>query len=294
MKKWLVFFSLIICIQGNVLAESKEDPSVKHELALAYTRLTGHFWQVWVKTLDGVPRQLTHSPSDKRNPRWSSDYGKILYRTGNREVFLLDLKTGVERQVLKKLGWIMDPDFFRNDSELIFTRFDSHLKDDSDIWVSDFEAKEAKILIKQPNLQYSPQISPDLSKVAYVLGKGFGMRGLQVFDLKGKSEINLTSGRFRVANPHWSPDGKLIAYASEENENYDIFVVDIKTRKTKQLTSWKGLDENPAWSPDGKMIAYTSDYSGYLQIWLISHDGSEPQKLLKDSIPAKESSWGYL
>src|SRR3989338_8530348 len=110
----LVFIALFVMIASE--ARSADD------FAIVYTRLTGSYWQIWIKKLDGEARQLTSSSFDKRTPVWSKDGQKILYRSNNRELYLFDLDTKEEKQILKKIGWITDPAFF-DDQKIVFSRF---------------------------------------------------------------------------------------------------------------------------------------------------------------------------
>jgi Tol biopolymer transport system component/tRNA A-37 threonylcarbamoyl transferase component Bud32 len=76
--------------------------------------------------------------------------------------------------------------------------------------------------------------------------------------------------------PTWSPDGKHIAYMSDENGNFDIYEMNVETGQALNLTEdHTGDDTNPAWSPDGNRIAYYSDRGGG-GIYRISNIGGAP------------------
>jgi Tol biopolymer transport system component len=62
--------------------------------------------------------------------------------------------------------------------------------------------------------------------------------------------------------PAISPDGKLIAYASERNGNMDIYVRQLSGQQTVRLTEHPAADWCPCFSPDGLKIAFWSDRDG--------------------------------
>ncbi len=64
---------------------------------------------------------------------------------------------------------------------------------------------------------------------------------------------NTATGAFR---PAVSPDGQRVAYASERDGNWDIYVIDLNTKVETRLTDDPLNDMAPSWSPDGSQIAY--------------------------------------
>lgn len=117
------------------------------------------------------------------------------------------------------------------------------------------------------------------------------------FDIKSKRIDTLTTGNFNEKTPSYSPDGRLIAFASnrsgdpDKNENTDIYVAEAKPGAAmKRLTSWAGSDTQPKWSPDGESIAYLQSSSnepltmyGMSYLAVISKDGGEPTLLSKQT-----------
>jgi dipeptidyl aminopeptidase/acylaminoacyl peptidase len=92
---------------------------------------------------------------------------------------------------------------------------------------------------------------------------------LYVFDLAAKSLTQISSGDYDDTEPAWSPDGKLLAFASNRSKpdpdaTYasNIWVVAAgnadKGASPLQVTTGLGGDHHPAWSPDGNWIAYST------------------------------------
>jgi Tol biopolymer transport system component len=72
----------------------------------------------------------------------------------------------------------------------------------------------------------------------------------------------LTFGEGLQTDPTFSPDGRLIAYASGRSGNLDIWVPTIGEGNAVQVTHSPAHDTQPAWSPDGKTIAFRSERDG--------------------------------
>ncbi len=286
-KNKLVISLLIVCLwnfAASVFAYAQSS-------TIAYTRLTNGYWQIWTKKLDGDPVQMTTTSYDKRMPVWSPNGKKILYRTNNRELFLVDVETKKETQLLKNFGWMTDPVFFKDDSHILFARFDSNIKDKSDLYTSDLEGTERTLITNKTGLQYAPSLSPDQKQIVYVSGHGYGTHEIYLLDLETKKETQLTKNQSLEIHPVFSPDGKQIAYASDAASNFDIFVRDLKTHEEKRITDWLGTDLSPSWSPDGKQIAFTSDRGGTLQIWVMDANGENAHVFVQEKIASQEPSW---
>jgi Tol biopolymer transport system component len=84
--------------------------------------------------------------------------------------------------------------------------------------------------------------------------------------------------------PVWSPDGRRIAYSSDENGIPQLFVMAADGSKARQLSDVWG--EYPAWSPDGSRIAFASSMGGSTpfgdtdyDVFVTDDDGSDESNL---------------
>ena len=64
------------------------------------------------------------------------------------------------------------------------------------------------------------------------------------------------------AQPTWSPDGRFIAYTSDQTGNFDIWVQPIAGGRAVQITTDPAADWQPSWSPDGNTLAFRSERDG--------------------------------
>ena len=99
----------------------------------------------------------------------------------------------------------------------------------------------------------SPELSPDGHHVAFV-----ALNQLYVMKI-GHTPVALTNTPWAKATPTWSPDGKYLAYASDEDGPMAIYIRNVDTGATRRLTApFTGAQAKLAWSPDGQKIAFES------------------------------------
>jgi tricorn protease len=94
----------------------------------------------------------------------------------------------------------------------------------------------------------------------------------------------LTSFQGQTTNPHFSPDGRSIAFSGEYAGNFDVYVVPADGGEPKRLTWHPGADLVEGWTPDGKSILFSSNRatwapSGAPRFWTVSADGGVEQPM---------------
>jgi tricorn protease len=95
---------------------------------------------------------------------------------------------------------------------------------------------------------------------AYANGKvAFSYLGdLWTANENGTGVQRLTDNQARDVFPRFSPDGNWIAFSSNREGNYDVYVIAATGGKPRQLTFHSADDNVVNWSPDGKKILFTS------------------------------------
>jgi Tol biopolymer transport system component len=73
----------------------------------------------------------------------------------------------------------------------------------------------------------------------------------------GAEAVQLTGPMLRASLPHWSADGKQIAFAGmRPGKPWSLFMMPAQGGPAEQLTSGGVSDLDPTWSPDGKSLAF--------------------------------------
>ena len=101
------------------------------------------------------------------------------------------------------------------------------------------------------------------------------------------TEVQLTTNPANDIMPAVSPDGKRIAFASDRDGDYEIYVMKAAPEGPKnkpiRLTNNAAIDQDPDWSPDGKRIAFDSDRDGDAEIFVMNADGTKQKNLTQNS-----------
>jgi serine/threonine-protein kinase len=100
------------------------------------------------------------------------------------------------------------------------------------------------------------------------------------------SPRRLTSAPGWEAEPAISPDGKLVAYVSDETGNADIWVVDVRGGVPRRLTDDPAQDRAPVWFPDSGAIAFASERGGEERIWKVPVTGGPAAPIVAGIDPA--------
>ena len=92
--------------------------------------------------------------------------------------------------------------------------------------------------------------------------------------------MQLTTDTGLTIDPALSPDGKLLAYASDRsgNGNLDIWVRQVGGGEPMRLTQDPASEREPTFSPDGTMVAFRSEKEGG-GIYVVSALGGSPRKI---------------
>lgn len=98
----------------------------------------------------------------------------------------------------------------------------------------------------------------------------------------GSDPRRLTSSPVDETNPVFSPDGSMIAYTANYENNPDVYVISTSGGQPKRLTWRSGPDVALDWTPDGRAIAFSSqretNHGRSAQLYHVSVDGGLPEK----------------
>ncbi len=74
----------------------------------------------------------------------------------------------------------------------------------------------------------------------------------------GGDARRLTSNEGQESQPHFSPDGKWIAFTAQYDGNTDVYMIPVEGGQPQRLTWHPGVDNVTGWTPDGESILFAS------------------------------------
>lgn len=85
---------------------------------------------------------------------------------------------------------------------------------------------------------------------------------LWIVPKEGGDAKRLTSNEGQESLPHFSPDGKWIAFTGQYDGNTDVYVIPAEGGQPERLTWHPGADNVTGWTPDGESILFASSREG--------------------------------
>ncbi|HDZ42051.1 MAG TPA: protease [Bacteroidetes bacterium] len=116
---------------------------------------------------------------------------------------------------------------------------------------------------------------------------------LWLCNAEGGDAHRLTSSVGAETEPHFSPDGKMIAFTGDYDGNTDVFLIPAEGGEPERLTFHPGADKVQGWMPDGKNIIFSSGREGMPtksnRLYTVSIEGGMPEPL-----PVVRSAYGEV
>ncbi|MDR0995163.1 MAG: S9 family peptidase [Tannerella sp.] len=249
--------------------------------------------ELFTVKLDGSDkRQITHSPLSESNAVWM-DGGKSIAFLYDGQIWLMDADGSNRRQVSHYEGGIEGFRFSPDQKKLLFISEIKSGKSTADIY-PDLPKASGRVINDLMYKHWDEWVtSVPHPFLASFDGKAIGAATDIMAGEPYECPMKPSDG---IEDLAWSPDGKLIAYASRKktgkayalSTNSDIYIYDLASGKTRNITEgMMGYDLQPAFSPDGRQIAWISqERDGYesdkKRLFVAKIDGSAKQYLTSD------------
>ncbi len=114
------------------------------------------------------------------------------------------------------------------------------------------------------------------------------MGDLWIADAAGGAARRLTIHPSTDTTPLFSPDGKTIAFASNRNGSYNVYLMPVEGGAPQRLTFGSSAEYPDSFSPDGKwLLIRTGGYGAQQDIWKVPLAGGTPIRLTWDNLESK-------
>ena len=244
---------------------------------------------IWISKLsDSTIEKLPRENSNDFNPMWVGN--KIYFlsdRSGPITLFAYDTATKKVAELIRNDGLDIKSAFVGEDA-IVYEQFGSlNLYD-----LKSGKARKVNVTISADMLSVRPRfekVGPLLTNPGPPISAAISPSGARaVFQARGEiltvpaekgDARNLTNTTgVMERSPAWSPDGRWIAYLSDESGEYALHLREqsgmgeVKKIKLGDRAFFSGV----LWSPDSKKISYVDNHLG---LWYVDIDKGTPVKI---------------
>jgi Tol biopolymer transport system component/serine/threonine protein kinase len=254
---------------GDRPGTARATPDTTHAVASGTAR-TGGKWLPWtiaaLAVVVAAASWLLKGPAQKPEPRW-------------------DTFTRITESAGEETSPTLSPDGNT-------VAYAVRINGSRDIYAQRVGGRNATPIVNDPQRdEGAPAFSPDGSLIAFHVSGELG--GIFVVGATGESVRRVTDVGF---DPAWSPDGKQIAFTTEEVRDPSsrlgdstLYIVDAAGGTPRKVIDSDAVQ--PAWSPSGQRIAYWSNNGGQRDIYTVPIAGGGPVQVMNDAAIDWSPTW---
>ena len=234
--------------------------------------------------------QLTNNAFEDSAPAWSPDGRSVIFQRedleGNRDIWQVSISDLAETNLTNTPAVReQHPRFSSGGSAIVFDSNELETDEDGgDDGVQNYEIFRMSLddherirLTNWSHWDMYPSLSPDESKLAWRRAsiEPDGDRNFDIYvkDLSTGQEICIAPDPAYDTNPHWSPAGDKIVFASMRTGSSELFIVNPDGTDLQRITNGASRSiaySRPSFSFDGKRILANRSVRGVTDIVVIN------------------------
>ncbi|HBC58135.1 MAG TPA: Tol-Pal system protein TolB [Gammaproteobacteria bacterium] len=215
---------------------------------LAYVSLENRYAEIFIQELaTGQARRLARYKGLNGAPSWSPDGRQLaltLSKDGNAEIYVMDLSNQSLRRLTKHYAIDTEPTWTPDGKHIAFL---SERGGKPQIYMISAKGGSVRRMTFEGDYNSEPTFSRDGKKMAFVHGSQGKFR-IAVMDIETGVMQILTDSNLDES-PSFSPNGNMILYATNLQQQGILAAVSTDGRVKQQLATQQGDVREPAWSP---------------------------------------------
>ena len=253
-----------------------------------------HSWITFLSLNDSTTRQLTSPPDDARdtNAVFSPDGSKVAFTRGTlagvvNDLFVVPAAGGEAKRLtfdnrpMYGMSWTADG------HEIVFS---SMRGGPASLWRVPASGGNPRPVAGVGSQALLPSVAPEGNLLAYQ--QAIGRDNIVRINLRDEKRSEgppavVISAKGTKLRPHFSPDGRRIAFESDRLGNPEIWACDSDGENCAQLTFLHGTAGTASWSPDGRHIAFEFHPKERAEIYVVEVPGGVPH--LVSTLPGADN-----
>jgi TolB protein len=286
-------------------------PDGRHIVFARHDRSSIELWQLDVDS--GAARALTATNAVNVEPRYSPDGKQLAYvstaSSGHFNLFVASIEgdrlgppraavtpreSKIARYYYSKHDHAINPSWTPDGRQLLFVSNREVAYGTGDVCsVALDNANDVACFVhEETSWRARPEVAPDGRRVLYSSYQGRQWHQLWLTTLAGEATLPLTFGEFDITQARWSPDGRRVAYVSNEEGNLSLWVQQVTGGARTRIAAWTRQYLHPMSSVRlqlksaagasiaGRVSVLSADgrYYGAEDAWMHADDGFDPRR----------------
>ncbi|MCB0365103.1 MAG: PD40 domain-containing protein [Bdellovibrionaceae bacterium] len=228
---------------------------------------------------------------------------EVLPKQEVKEVFIMDLKSGRQRQVTDHRSASVRPVFSNIGPWIVYTSYVFHKKEkirNADLFLYNLMTRERKLLSYKRGLNLAGSFDVKGRNVYFTIKQG---KVLDIFriGLDGKDFSRVThgkrmrtltkkgktlKGRVHSSEPAISPDGTRMAFVSDRDGRPTLYIRDLKSKEDTRILFAGKYNTHPRWSPNGEQLVFQGYLKGHFDLFIVHSTGKNLRKITRAKSPS--------